>query len=71
MTLKLTENIQMFPITTLDTFPWKPPFSNGFQRKKTSEPPLVPIRRLAPSVKRLPVKRRPSFEKGSVIDVYA
>jgi hypothetical protein len=71
MTLNSTENVQTFPISTLDTLPWKSPLSIGFQRKKASQLPQIPIRRLALSVKCRPVNRLSSFEKGTMIDVYA
>jgi len=65
MTLNSAKNTQMFPIARLDRFSWKLPFTTGFQSKKDSELTRVPAHRLVPSVKHLP-----SFEKGSLIDVY-
>jgi len=66
MELNPTDNVQNFPIATLDTSVDKSPFGSKFQSQVKSELPQVFTGHFA-----RPSKLPPRFEKGSLIDIYA
>jgi hypothetical protein len=66
MELNPTENVQNFPLATLNTAVDKSPFGSRFQYQDKTPLPRVftgPFAR--------PSKPCPRFEKGSLIDIYA
>ena len=66
MELNPTDNVQSFPIATLDTSAEKSPFGAKCQSQVKSELPQVFTRHVV-----RPSKPPPRFERGSLIDIYA
>jgi hypothetical protein len=66
MELHPTDNVQNFPIATLDTSVDKSPFGSKFQSQVKGELPRVFTGHFV-----RPSKLSPHFEKGSLIDIYA
>ncbi len=65
MELNPTENVQNFPLATLNTAVDKSPFGSGFQCQEKTRLPRVFT---APFAR--PSKPSSRFEKGSLIDIY-